>query len=483
MRMLVMIFVVAFGARVSGDSPFLEGRVTDQFGRPIESATVTIMDCLGTCWGGASRVTAIDGTYVFDHRTFRNMPLLTVSMPGRYHVSTDYRGPGLSDQESDQPRQADFVLGTPAAVTVHVDETAPSGWTQTVLLRPGRDVALHRYDITGRHNQGWATWSFDLVPRFETYHVVVVHQPTVEPIEDPKELRKRKRESNAKRIETLSPGIRFVDPQRYTVKLELTPDDAGDGGNLSLISIVDVLNQDRTLELSEPDPLFGPTVGKAMQQEALQLIERIAKAASPWNARPPKSIRYQYDAVLGNSEPIHVLIDKDSPLGPAWADISRLRGFAYMPPLRWLFSQPENLLIHGFQVDDNRVVLVYRLKQRRGFSAGIGIGPSWSGFFSRSFSAGRLVIDPKRAVVLEHRFSLGPLGEESIESFEDYVAVEDGFAPRRMRIQSGDFDFRLRFKLHQDRLWLLEQASHGEAETPALRIENVSVELQPLDSK
>jgi hypothetical protein len=85
--------------------------------------------------------------------------------------------------------------------------------------------------------------------------------------------------------------------------------------------------------------------------------------------------------------------------------------------------------------------------------------------------------------VLEHRIAAGLLGDESVETFSDYVSVGDGYAARAMRIQSGDFDFRLRFKIHNECLWLLDNASHGDNLEPVLRIENVSVLLAGQDAE
>ncbi|MGD9634364.1 MAG: hypothetical protein AB7U97_13875, partial [Pirellulales bacterium] len=186
---------------------------------------------------------------------------------------------------------------------------------------------------------------------------------------------------------------------------------------------------------------------------------------------------YEYDFVAGDGERTHVKIDHNSPAGPAWSDIARQRGFAYMPPLRWLFSQPENVVFHAVEIDDDRAVLQYQLRSNRGFGAGLGIGPSWNGFFTSNFKSGTIVVDVKNATVLEHRLSRGPLDEESVETFGDYVAVGEGFAPRRLRIQSGGMDFRLAFRIHEDKVWLLDEAFHGEEQQPAAKIENVVVKL------
>lgn len=460
------------------DEPYLQGQVTDEQGRPVEGASVKIWDCIGTCLGGEVRITDKDGQYTFENKTWRNFPHLAVSMPGRYHASTNQSGPKLSEPDTDEPRRADFVLGTPAAATLDLEGDPPKGWTQKVLLRAGRDVKLHRYDLDGRHVYGWDHWQFDLVPRGELYHVVVVRAPEIEPTDDRKERKKRERASREQRVEIVSAAITFADPQRYRVDLKITDDEATKATFLHVLTVQDATSEDRTADLVSAVPHFGPPVTKEAQQQAADLMKRVADAAKPWNARPPKAVdNYEYDAVDSKSQTTHVKIDKDSPQGPAWSDISRLRGFAYMPPLRWLFSQPDNIVFRKVDIGDDRATLVYELKSGRGFAAGLGVGPKWNGFFTKKFSAGTLVIDPKTATVLEHRLSKGPLAKETIETFSDYVAVGDGYAPKSLRIQSDGFDFRLSFRIHRKHLWLLETAHRGDDGDPAMKIENVAVTL------
>ena len=474
---LAISLLFGVGKTAKAEQPFLQGRVTDEKGRPVEGATVYIADCIGTCFGGAGRLTDADGKYVFEQKTFRNSPALSVSMPGRYHVSTDFSGPKLHEADSDVPRQANFVLGTPASLIVRVKGTVPKGWEQVVKLRAGRDAQLHRYDITGTHSPGWNSWSFPLVPRSESYHIVVVHRPRYELTDDPKENRKRRLASRDEEIQSISPPIRLVDTVRYDVEAQLSEGQEPKTRLVTISAIKDILGNDRTDELSAQAPLFGAPVDEATQQTGFELLNRIAKVAVPWNASPSESIAgYQYDYVDAKDNRTTVNIRKDSPKGPSWNDISRLRGVAYMPPLRWLFNQHDNVVFHEVTIEPDRAVLVYQLKESRGLAAGLGIGPSWNGFFSRSFSSGKITIDPKRDVVLEHRFSQGPLGEECVETFEDYVEVGEGRAPGKLRIEAGGFDLRLHFKVHDEILWLLDRARHGSETDPAYHIENVKVQ-------
>lgn len=468
--------LAAWSSSALNAAPFLEGTVSDEYGRPIEGAAVRISDCIGTCWGGKTVLSDKDGKYIFPIKSFRNFPHLGVSMPGRYEVSRHESGPKLYEPDSDTPRKADFVLGTPAAALVYLKGDAPQGWTQTLEIRPGKDAKVHRYAESANHVSGWDYWEFESLPRGESLHLVVVREPIPEPSDDPKEDRKRKRKSWRSRVEIVSPPLCLIDPQGYEVKAKVEHDAASDVSYIIFDSITDAVGIDRTAELAIPDSMSGPPVDAATRDQALELLKRVATAATPWNASPSKKITsYEYDAIDASGTVIHVKIDQNTPSGPAWSDISRQRGVAYMPPLRWLFSQPENIVFHKVDIRADQSVLGYRLKSDRGFAAGIGIGPGWNGFFSSHFSQGTIVIDTKNATVLEHRHSNEPLGEESVETFQDYVPVDQGFAPKSLRIQSGNMDFRLSFKVHDDKLWLLDKATHGEQSPPSFRIENVRV--------
>lgn len=463
--------------------PFLTGRVVDDEGRPVAGATVKIWDCIGTCLGGATRMTDQQGRYTFENREFLNWPSLAVSMPGRYHAATEYLGPQLHE-ESDEPRIANFVLGTPAAVSLAIEATVPEGWSQTVALRAGRGVQLHRYDITGRHSPtGWNQWHFEIVPRHEPIHVVVTRKPVVEPAADKETQRERERSAREQEVEIISPAIRLLEPQRHHLKVRIVDAEAAALPRIELVSLRDGLGQDRTHELAVHDPFFGPPVSSQQRQQAMDWLDRVAVAAKPWNHLPGPHIKsYEYDAVDARGEVTHIVRDRESSTGPAWADISRIRGFAFMPPVRWLTSQPENVEIYGFQLHDDRATLTYRLKQRRGFSAGLGVGPGWNGFFSRSFSAGELVIDTTNSTILTHRLYKDPLDDESTVTYGEYVSIEGGgFVPQTMRIHAESHDYRMTFHIHPGNLWLLNTAHHGDQAEPALTIRNVNVQLAKSD--
>lgn len=469
------LFTLLYGSLLHA-APFLEGTVTDEQGRPIAGASVRISDCIGTCFGGKTVLTDEEGHYIFETKPFRNSPLLAVSMPGRYEVSREQSGPRLYEPESNTPRIAHFVLGTPAAATVRLEGDVPEGVKQTVIMRPGRGTKLRRYDLSAIQVSGWSHWNFKLLPRREAHHLVVRREAITEESDDPKETEERRRQNWRNRQEIISPAIHLVDPQRYVIRARIAEDSESETPYITLESVTDAVGIDRTEELTVPNAMFGPPVDAELRERALALLERVKESATPWNALPTKEIAsYEYDAVDPDSKATHVRIDQDSPSGPAWGDIARLRGFAYMPPLRWLFSQSENVVFHGVEINEDRAVLHYRLKATRGFGAGLGVGTSWSGFFTAPFSVGTIVIDPKTAVVLEHRLSRKLLDEETIESFGDYVAVGEGYAPQSLRIQSGNRDFRLKFRIHRDRLWLLHEAFHGDQPNPSFRIEDVVV--------
>lgn len=476
---IVAYWLVAFcSASHLNAAPFLEGTVTDEQGRPVVGASVEILDCVGTCFGGTTVLTDADGRYLFPEKPFRNYPLLRASMPGRYEVSRRQLGPALHEPDTETPRKVDFVLGTPAAAHVWLEGHAPEGWTQTVEIRSAREAEPRRYPFTPRSERHKNDWGFDLLPRNEPLHLVITRMPVTIESEDPSETRDRRLENWRNRVEIVSPPVRLPDPQCYLLQAKVEFDAASDTSYVVWTSVTDAVSENRTDELTTVDARFGPPVDATTREKALELLNRAKEAAAPWNARPSRDIAaYEYDAIDRNGEKTHVHIDEKSPSGPAWSDIARQRGFAYMPPLRWLFLQPDNIVFHGVEVSDDHSVLHYRLKERRGFSVGVGIGPRWHGFVSTRFSRGTLVMDSKTGTILEHRFSDGVLGKESIETFGEYVAVEKGFAPQTLKIQVGSLDVRFRFRIHDGELWLLDEAFHRDQSEPSFRITNVVVRV------
>lgn len=476
---ITLPLLVGLCSSIVGADPFLTGRVTDEEGRPIEGATVQMWDCIGTCFRAGARLTDKNGNYTFEKKSFRNLPMLSASMPGRYVADKSETGPGLNKPDTGEQRRINFVLGNPAALTLTLKGDVPEGWTQKVLLRAAKKKqAVYRYDLTGIENSGWGTWRFDEIPRNESYHVVAVRTPIPEPTDDPEEMKKRKQELWKRQVEIICAPVKFENPQRYSLTVNILDHDESKTVHMKIDSFTDVLGNSQIEESVADGRRFDPPVSAELQEQANALLKRVAKSASPWNARPPKSIAaYEYDSVGADGKTTHVKIDRDSPSGPAWSDISRLRGFAWMPSLRWLFSQPENVVFHSVEIADDKATLVYRLKSSRGFAAGLGVGPGWNGFFQRKFSTGTIIINTRTATVKEHRLCPGLTGEESVETFDNYARVGDGYAPRSLRIQSGGFDFRLSFQIHGDQLWLLDKATRDESDQPTLRTENVVVTM------
>ncbi len=58
-----------------GADPFLEGHVTDEHGRPIEGASVTIADCIGSFCSNTTVLTDVEGYYVFEEKPYRSILL------------------------------------------------------------------------------------------------------------------------------------------------------------------------------------------------------------------------------------------------------------------------------------------------------------------------------------------------------------------------------------------------------------------------
>ena len=477
----------------SAADPFLQGTVLDEQGRPIPGATVKIWDCIGACFNGKTVLSDAGGQYVFENKPFRNMPSLSVSMPGRYEVSRKQSGPSLTEDDGEEPRRVEFVLGTPAAANVRFDGETPTGWQRSVLIRSGRDAVVHRYDTDAEYVQGWDYWSFSQLPRNEDLHIVIVLEAPAAPAEEGGEAQEDKSNRHkTQTIEIISPALRLPDPQRYEIKLTILGDaDAGEPAEnllpaanqkpvaqyLLIASVRDALGTERGTELVIDSAGFGPPVSDELRDEAMALLSKVNTAAAPWLGAPPKTVvAYEYDAVDSSGAKTRIKINGGSPQGPAWSDIARTRGVAYMPPLRWLFNEPDNVVIHGADIGEDTATLHYRLKEGRGFGAGLGVGPGWSGFFTSRFSAGTLIIDLSDATVREHRISKGLLGEQCIETFGDYVKAGEGLAPQSIRIDGGQ-DLHLSFTVHDEKLWLLTHATNGEKQQPDFRVENVVVNL------
>lgn len=246
-RLTMFMSVVLFVSPAIADSPFLRGRVTDERGRGIEGATVTIHDCVVSCIGNTSRLTDNDGLYVFQAKPGRNEPMLGVSMPGRYVVSITSSGEPLKTLMLNEPRVADIILGTPAEAGISIHGEVPEGWDQRVVLRPKEGGTLLRYEHKP-HKGFWSQWVFTMIPRNEPYRVVLIRTPKAPAAESLEEQVRNEPIREQKRIEISSPPISFSSPQRYRVDLEIEASDGDAGTRLVFTSVTDAVEKDRKTE-------------------------------------------------------------------------------------------------------------------------------------------------------------------------------------------------------------------------------------------
>lgn len=242
-----LLLVAIFVSPAIADTPFLRGRVTDESGRGIEGATVTIHDCLVSCLSSTSQLTGKDGLYLFKVRPGRNEPMLGVSMPGRYVVSITSSGEPLKTRMLTEPSVADIILGTPAEAGISIRGDVPGGWDQRVVLRPEEPGVLMRYEH--KPTKGfWSQWVFTMIPRNERFRVVVVRTRKAPPFESPEENAHSEPIREQNRVEISSPPVALSLPQRYQVRLDLKSSEGDDAMQLVFTSIVDALGIDRKNE-------------------------------------------------------------------------------------------------------------------------------------------------------------------------------------------------------------------------------------------
>ena len=454
--------LLVFAAVITADPP-LSGRVLDEDGRPVIGATLTVFRCYGTCFPAGHAATDADGRYAFQTLPSDAHPLLGVTLPGRYEVS---RNGTLSYSEPD-PQVVDFVLGTPASLRVRLRDEPPAGWERSVELAWGGPADVegapgHRYDLDGR--ESYRGRYFETVPRNDRWHVVVRdrRRPAAALGSEPPE----KVEATHRWPERTwtSPPLTLPDTQQYTLRLE--PATSPEGGiAFAVTSLRDGLNSERVGELLEGDGLYGPPLTGEAEAAARRLLTDVLETAEPWLGRPQPGYSYTYRS--GDAE-TRVEVTAETLASSSWKDISRVRGFAWMPPLRWLSSQPENVVLHGHTVDGGTATIAYRLREPRGRTFGIGLGP-WGPFTQGRFTAGELTVDVETHAVREHRvFSLLP-GVATVETYGDPVPCGDGLAPSSLETKR----WRLDFTVHGGRHWLLDTARPVDSDAARVTVSDV----------
>jgi beta-lactamase regulating signal transducer with metallopeptidase domain len=213
------------------------------------------------------------------------------------------------------------------------------------------------------------------------------------------------------------------------------------------------------------EPSFQPPAGNEIQQQAQEVLRRTRESNRHWIDGPDwtalKSIRYSYK--LQGKEPQEIEVDAKSPrLSP------KTRGVSMVSGVDQLLSRPEQAVIRSIKERDGKTDVVFAFKLSVGLSYGNGIDGTWRGYRSTAIREGKLTIDSKRLVPLELRSG------NHREEYLDYVEIEPGrFAPTRIRINDGQFDWR--FRIHKTSVWLFDQTLSDESEEPIACVREVEV--------
>lgn len=429
------------------------GTVTDEQGRPVEGATVRVATGMGTLYGGGSTTTDDRGGYTlrFSEGIWSqndvNLQVASYGVAKEGYVERSRTRPGflmmartMPEPGKDfgtsredialhgKPLRLDFVLARPAVLEVEF-----VGPEDAVLsLEPGgnqdRWGASRRLDEGEGPARRWELlpgepWQFTW--QFQGPRTIARSQPFTLSMAGPYRLVLRDES----------------DRERGVGVLEIVALD-GPGGDLADEAVGD-------------DPLARPPVPEAEQERGREFLRRMAEANRDWLGPAPGAIRsYSYRFRFAGEEGTTYEVGRGEPV----PGVLR-RGISHYSAIHHLAAHPESATFRQVNVGDDRIELAYTLREPIGISAGNGVSGTWRGFFSRPLREGRLTLDTRRLVPLEHR------AEDLVETFSQFIEIDDGrYAPLSVAVDKSGMRFDWLFQVFEPGLWLFAEAYAGDGD-------------------
>jgi hypothetical protein len=448
----------------------VNGRVTDEAGRPIEGAEVRVNAGMGTLGCTGITETDRDGRYSVRFGAGIIGPgfqfaIIHASMPGRTERNLGRQGdftaafkPVQKSRHVDpartflpnQPRTVDFVL-VPAAkieLTIENDQPAPIGPTWVTLvgdtMPPGCSVAAD--GTTSEHGM----LTLYEVPTGYAWRVEVRRPGSGETLRSRPFTLPKAREYWARlRIETV--------PQL--------------GSSILTIRGFGQAGKDVRSEVLGEDPFAEQPGGADVQKRGHELLRKIGEANRFWLGEPPENVKtwsYTFHDLEGTTTHNVVPADREVPL-------EALHGTFYLPSLRYLTKpgQIGNILIRGIDEREGKLRLWYTFFKLIRVRMPNGRGNGW-------IKDVLLVVDAKTLTPREHTPPWRPWYRET---FADFVPCAEGtYAPRSIHVEAFESNFDFGFDVYEPGLWLFSEnrtpGSDGKAKVLE-RMEAVMVNGQP----
>ncbi len=448
----------------------VNGRVTDEAGRPIEGAEVRVNAGMGTLGCTGITETDRDGRYSLRFGPGILGPdvqsaIVHASTPGRTDRDLGRQGfftaalkPVQKSRHVDpattflpnQPRTVDFVLVPSAKIelTVENDQPVPIGPTWVTLvgdtMPPGCSVAAD--GTTNDHGMltlyevptGYA-WRFEV----------------------------RKLGSG----ETLrSRPFTLPKAREYGARLQIEKVPQLEASILTIRGFGQAGKDVRNEVLGE-DPFAEQPPGPDVQKRGHELLRKIGEANRYWLDEPPGSVKtwsYTFHDLEGTTTHNVIPADRDVPL-------EALHGTFYVPALRYLTKPDQfgNILIRGIDERDGTLRVWYTFLKPLGVRLpnGRGNGP---------INDVRLVVDAKTLTPREHAPTWRPWYRET---FADFVPCAEGtYAPRSIHVDGFESKFDLGFDVYEPGLWLFaenrSQTKNGKRKILE-RMDDVVINGQP----
>lgn len=454
----------------------VQGRVTDERGRPVSGATIHAHCGMGTLLQTGATMTDEDGRYRLQfHGVIRSVDddpnlqfaNIRASKPGTAEknlnrqgslamatrlpeVDVDWAKPG-EILLPNTPHELNFTLVPSAQLRIRLRGATRSDGAHARITLTGPELPPGASVYNSETADEWGDANFQDVPLNYEWRLTV-HRPD--------------------RSELTSQPFRISRPYQNWISVWMGRDPSGIDV-LAIERVEDPLGRDVTAEVVGDDPFTHPPATPEQQSQARDFIRKFGETNRYWLGLPPVEVpQYSFDFLNGPSNPSHYDVD------PSQFGLTPPRGVVFDTSLSNLVARPDQAVFRVCEFGEEIVHLSYTLKEDEQPVESTDKDKADSKRVPRWRMTGELFVDPRTLTVREHRTLYWH------EYYHDFVRVDDQhIVPQVVEMKrETPPNRRWKFGLYKPGLWLFDHdIPSNKAKQPHDRLANLMINGRPAE--
>ena len=449
----------------------LYGKVIDDQGNPLPDVEVRMATGMGTLLGGGRTKTDKDGNYrlYFGEGIWStegpNMQVawLFISKPGYVYKSNSRKidlsmamsrkkigadempksaWPNMNRNDlivRNQPHNLDLVMSKPAELVINVVD------------KNGNRINDSNIHVDDANQTSEATSDiFSTNPKPDVDLAIGLATDREWTLSVPIDKRRRQR----------SAPLKFTQPGRYTVEVELTR--AEEAASLQIKSIENNDGENVTNQIVKQNGLADPPLSEPEQIAAASLINDIAEANKLW--LKPGGFK------LKENEELEFEIERDGKVEKYNSANPRSLLPVWHSGIHVLMDNPDKAVFRSVKMQSLIIEIAFSFKESVRVSYGNGVLGRFNGFVQTNVNEGVISVDQKTKQVLKFK------SDKTEIEFSDYSMVNSrGFVPGTITV-AKPLKCQWKFDAYSEGLWAISSMQDGK-----INVKSISKNGMPLN--